>query len=354
MTTADPRVEQRPSWPRRIAGLLLADRVVLLAVLLVVLLVWMRLLSEGGYLTAAYDLPYLAATLDAVVPLCLLGLAEFVVMVSGRGGIDLSVGSMVSLVGMAFGFLVGRWGWPVLPAILVAIGCGGVLGAVNGLLVAYLRFPALIATLATYYGYGSLALLSTNAAPISTRPVQDLSALTRSVEFGGGIGIPLQVFTFLLPSAVLIWLLVNRTTYGRRLYAVGTNETAARFASLDVASVRFRAYLLSGLLSGVAGVVTVAQFASARPDAGSAGNGMALPAITIAVLGGVAIAGGIGRVGGVLVAALLVVWLNAGILLAFEGSVGSQYQLAALGLLLVASALLNRVTVRRVASGRRT
>ena len=100
-------------------------------------------------------------------------------------------------------------------------------------------------------------------------------------------------------------------------------------------------------------MVTVAQFASARPDAGSAGNGMALPAITIAVLGGVAIAGGIGRVGGVIVAALLVVWLNAGILLAFEGSVGSQYQLAALGLLLVASALLNRVTVRRVATGRR-
>jgi predicted ABC-type sugar transport system permease subunit len=75
----------------------------------------------------------------------------------------------------------------------------------------------------------------------------------------------------------------------------------------------------------VVAVITAAQFASARPDAGTVGNGMALPAITIAVLGGVAIAGGVGRVAGVLVAALLIVWLNAGILLYFEGSQGSQY-----------------------------
>lgn len=339
---------------RRATERLLTDRVALLAVLLAVLLVWMSVLSAQGYLTAPYDLPYLGATLDNVVPLCLLGLAEFVVMVSGRGGIDLSVGSMVSVVGMAFGFMVGRWGWPVLPSVVAALLVGAALGAVNGVLVAYLRFPALIATLATYYGYGSLALVSTNAAPISNRPVQELAGLTSSVPVFGDVSVPLQVFTFLLPSAVLVWLLVNRTSYGRRLYAVGTNETAARFANLNVASVRFRAYLLSGVLSGVAGVVTVAQFASARPDAGSTGNGMALPAITIAVLGGVAIAGGIGRVGGVLVAALLVVWLNAGILLAFEGSEGGQYQLAALGILLIASALLNVLTVRRVAGGRGT
>ncbi|MGH3659709.1 MAG: ABC transporter permease, partial [Micromonosporaceae bacterium] len=106
-------------------------------------------------------------------------------------------------------------------------------------------------------------------------------------------------------------------------------------------------FLLSGVLSAVVAMVTVAQFASARPDAGTVGNGMALPAITIAVLGGVAISGGIGRVGGVVVAALLVVWLNAGILLAFEGSQGSQYQLFALGAVLVASALLNTYMLRR-------
>ena len=270
-----------------------------------------------------------------MVPLCLLALAELVVIVSGRGGIDLSVGSIVSLSGMVFGFMVGQWHWPVLPALVATVAVGAVLGAINGLLIAYLGFPALIATLATYYAYGAVALLMNNNAPISTKPIQDLHAITRAISIpllGDSIpDLPLQVATFLLPVVVVVWLLVNRTVYGRKLYAVGTNDVAARFANIPVRRSRLLAYLVSGLLSGIVAVVTVAQFASARPDAGSVGNGMALPAITIAVLGGVAITGGVGRVAGVILAALLVVWLNAGILLAFEGSDGSQFQLFALG-----------------------
>ena len=325
---------------------LLEDRVALLTVLLVVLVAWFFALSAGGYLVAPYDFSYMASALESMVPLAILGLAQLLVIVSGRGGIDLSVGAMVSLVGMAFGFAYGQWGWPFLPALALALAAGVVLGAVNGLLVAYLRVPALIATLATYYAYSSLALISNDNAPISTRPLQDLNSITHAVQLGG-LAVPRQVFTFLVPVAVLIWLLVNRAPYGRRLYAVGTNEVAARYASLDVARVRFGAYTLSGLLSAVVAVITAAQFASARPDAGTVGNGMALPAITIAVLGGVAIAGGVGRVGGVLVAALLIVWLNAGILLYFEGSQGSQYQLFALGAVLLVSALFNALVLRR-------
>ena len=265
--------------------------------------------SAGGYLVAPYDLSYMASPWS-MVPLAMLGLAELLVILSGRGGIDLSVGAIVSLSGMVFGFAYGEWGWPLLPALALALAAGVVLGAVNGLLVAYLRVPALIATLATYYAYSSLALISNDNAPISTRPLQDLNSITRSLDLGG-LAVPRQVFTFLLPVAVVIWLLVNRAPYGRRLYAVGTNEVAARYASLDVARVRFTAYTLSGLLSAVVAVITAAQFASARPDAGTVGNGMALPAITIAVLGGVAIAGGVGR-GRCSSPALLIVWLNAG------------------------------------------
>jgi ribose/xylose/arabinose/galactoside ABC-type transport system permease subunit len=328
-----------------LARSLLEDRVALLVILLVVVLVWFLVLSAGGYLVAPYDLDYMASALESMVPLAILGLAQLLVIVSGRGGIDLSVGAMVSLVGMVFGFAYGMWEWPFLPALLLALAAGVVLGAVNGFLVAYLQVPALIATLATYYAYSSLALISNDNAPISTRPLQDLNSITHSVQLG--LAIPRQVFTFLLPVAVVIWLLVNRAPYGRRLYAVGTNEVAARYASLDVARVRFGAYTLSGLLSAVVAVITAAQFASARPDAGTVGNGMALPAITIAVLGGVAIAGGVGRVAGVLVAALLIVWLNAGILLYFEGSQGSQYQLFALGAVLLVSALFNALVLRR-------
>lgn len=344
------RSSSRPSRWRRVTDLVLTERVPLLVVLLVLVVVWFYVLGQQGYLVALYDTDYLASALDTLVPLCLLAFAELLVIVSGRGGIDLSVGSMVSLSGMAFGAMIGLWHWPVLPAILVTVAVGAALGAINGLLVAQLGFPALIATLATYYAFGSLALLSHKNAPISTKPVQDVHSLTRSVSLPLGDSVPdlpLQVLTFLLPVAVVVWLLVNRTPYGRRLYAIGTNDIAARFANIDVRRSRFLAYVASGLLSGIVAVVIVAQFASARPDAGNVGNGMALPAITIAVLGGVAIAGGIGRVAGVIIAGLLVVWLNAGILLAFQGSEGSVYQLFALGALLVLSALLNAYSLRR-------
>lgn len=347
---ATPTPGRTPAW-RRALDLILAERVALLSVLLVVVVVWFWVLGRQGYLVAPYDIDYLASALETLVPLCLLALAEMIVIVSGRGGIDLSVGSMVSLSGMAFGAMIGLWGWPILPALVVTLLVGAALGALNGVLVAYLGFPALIATLATYYAYGAIALLSHNNAPISTKPVQDAHSLTQSVQLPlvGDVvpDLPLQVMTFLLPVALVAWLMVNRTAYGRRLYAIGTNDVAARFANIPVRRSRFVAYVVSGLLSGFVGVVTVAQFASARPDAGSVGSGMALPAITIAVLGGVAISGGIGRVAGVIIAALLVVWLNAGILLAFEGSDGSQFQLFALGALLVLSALLNAYSVRR-------
>ena len=363
-TTTDMRPGQAPDGrggrPRDGEGLgakalriILTERVALLAILLAVVLIWMKYLDYSGYLVAPYDRSYLASALETMVPLCLLALAELVVIISGRGGIDLSVGSIVSLAGMVFGSLVGKWDVPLLLALVVTVLVGGLLGALNGVLVAYLRFPALIATLATFYVYSSLALVSNSNAPISTKAIQDTHTLTRDVHVLGLSflpPIPLQFLTFLLPCALITWLVVNRFTYGRKLYAVGTNDIAARFASLSVSGVRFRAYVLSGLLSGVVAVVTVAQFASARPDAGTVGNGMALPAITIAVLGGVAISGGVGRVGGVIAAALLIVGLNAGILLMFEGSQGSQYQLLALGIVLVGSALLNAVTMRRYGS----
>ena len=124
------------------------------------------------------------------------------------------------------------------------------------------------------------------------------------------------MFTFLLPTAVVVWLLLARTTYGRRLYAIGTNDVAARVVGHRRRRARFTAYVLAGVSPVWSRSSPSAQFASARPDAGIAGNGMALPAITIAVLGGVAITGGIGRVAGVVLATLLIVWLNAGILLA--------------------------------------
>jgi ribose/xylose/arabinose/galactoside ABC-type transport system permease subunit len=360
--TAPAPAPQRADAPReegvpaRILRVLLTQRIALLAVLIVVVVVWFFVLDAGGYLTAPYDFDYMSASLINAVPLAMLGLAELLVILSGRGGIDLSVGAIVSLAGMVFGFAYGEWGWSLWSAILLTALFGAACGALNGFLVAYVGFPALIATLATFYAYKSLAIVINDQSPISTPPIQQLFSITRSVELpliGQYVPlIPLGLFTFLLPTIVVVWVLLARSSYGRRLYGIGTNDVAARWAGLPVRATRFKAYTYAGLISGLVAVVTVAQFASARPDAGVSGNGMALPAITIAVLGGVAITGGIGRVAGVVLATLLIVWLNAGILLAFIGNEGSQYQLLALGAVLIFAALLNGLTQRRYGGSR--
>ena len=356
--TPTPRPERTGDpWYAVLLRALLTQRIVLLAVLIVIVVVVFMLMDSGGYLTAPFDSDSMAAALINAVPLAMLGFAEMIVILSGRGGIDLSVGANVSLTSMVFGFAFGQWNWPLWLSIILAIICGGVLGAVNGFLVAYIGFPALIATLATYYAYKSLAVIINNQRPISTDPIQNLYDQTAASVSLPAIGdyfpdIPVGIFLFLIPTMVIVWLLLARTTYGRRIYAVGTNDIAARWSTIDVRSSRFKAYVISGLISGLVAVVTVGQFASARPDAGTGGNGMALPAITIAVLGGVAITGGIGRVAGVVLATLLIVWLNTGILLAFEGNDGAQYQLLALGVVLVFSALLNGFAVRRYGGAR--
>ncbi len=335
----------------RLMRAILTQRVVLLAILVVVVVITMTILDGAGLMAGPYNADYLASSLINAVPLVMLGLAQLVVIVSGRGGIDLSVGAIVSLVSMAFGFMYGTWGMSLWVSIVGSVAIGAVLGAVNGFLVAYLGFPPLIATLATYYAYRSTAIVIHDQKPISTPPIQDLYSLSRSVEIpviGQNIpNIPLGLFIFLLPTVVVVWYLLNRTPYGRRLYGIGTNDTAAEWAGLDVAKTRLLAYLVSGTISGLVAVVTVSQFASARPDAGDSGSGMALPSITIAVLAGVAITGGIGRVSGVVLATVLVLWLNAGILLLFVGNFGSQLQSLALGLILVFAALLNGYTTRR-------
>jgi len=351
-----PSADRSPGLLSRGVRALLTQRIVLLAALLVVVLVWMTALDLGGYLTGAYDSDYLAGALVDAVPLCLLALGELVVIVSGRGGIDLSIGAMVSLTGMVFGFAYGRWGWSLWAAIVLAVVVGALLGAINGFMVAYLRFPALIATLASYYAYKSLALVLTNSSPISDRRIAELYSITRPVEIpvvGSGLpDVPLGVFTFLVPAVVVVWLLTTRTTYGRRLFAIGTNDVAAEWSGLDVRRTRFLAYLAAGVVAGLVAVYVSAQFASARPDAGTTGNGLALPAITVAVLGGVAITGGIGRVAGVVLATILITWLNAGILLAFTGNDGTQFQLLALGTVLIFAALLNGITTRRYGGAR--
>lgn len=333
----------------RLSRRFLTDRVALLSLLVVAMLAFFSILSNAGALNAPFNVSYLFSSLMSLVPVALLALAQMFVIMSGRSGIDLSVGGMVSLGGMLFGWLVGPEQWPVLAAALITLFAAMLMGLLNGYLVSYLGFPPLIATLATSYVFGSVAMLSNDRAPFSDERIAATNVLTRRIEIVDGVAIPAHVLTILLPCILIAWFALAKTRWGKSLYAVGTNDVAAKYATQPVKATRASAYVAAGLLCGVAAIVNVAEFASARPDAGTAGNGMALPAITIAVLGGAAVAGGVGRVGGTALAALLITWLNAAILISFQGSMGPRLQLLALGLVLLGAVLLNSYANRRYA-----
>ena len=345
---------RRQDWKR----LILTNRTILMVALLIIVIVLFSSLSTAGLTLGSYNADYLAFSAINLVPMGMLAIAELFVIVSGGGGIDLSVGSVVTLAGMLFGFMYGVWNWPLPVALVLTVLFGSFCGLVNGVLVAYAGYPPLIVTLATYYAMWSIALTVNDQKPISTPPIQGMYEYSKKVELPAWFGgqslplIPLGIFLFLIPTIIIVWVLVEKTTYGKRLYAIGTNDVAASWAGINVKRTRAAAYVASGTIAGLVAIVTVSQFASARPDSGISGNGMALPAITIAVLGGVAIFGGIGTVLGVILAAMVITWLNAGILLAFQGNLSGQIQLLALGILLIGSALLNGFTNRRFAGAR--
>jgi ribose/xylose/arabinose/galactoside ABC-type transport system permease subunit len=293
----------------------------------------------------------------------LLAIGETLVILSGGGGIDLSVGSMLSLSGMVLGILNIVLGVNIWIAVAGAVLAGLLLGAINGFFVSVVRIPPLIVTLATFYGYAAVALQVTNTRPLpdATRPtlpqsfpqafivlgngnVQDISWLAWIPKINGQ-GIPFQLLFLFIPVALLSIFMLRRTIAGRYLYGVGTNALAARFAAIGVWTVRFWAYAAAGLLAGIAAVVQTALSASATPDVGAPMN---LQAITIAVLGGVSIMGGEGAILDVVLAALIVIFLYNGLGLQLGNQAG-VWQPFALGVLLIGSVLFNEFIRRRFA-----
>jgi ribose/xylose/arabinose/galactoside ABC-type transport system permease subunit len=266
----------------------------------------------------------------------LLALGQTLVFVSGRGGIDLSVGSMLSLAGVFFATLVVTLGVPMPLAVAAALAFGLLLGAVNGVLVTVVGMPPFIATLSTLYVYSSLALFWTDGKPIDGFP-EAFGVLGQ----GTILGVPNQVLLVLAPVALLLGYVWSSTVFGRSIFFIGINDTAARLSGINVRRVRVAVYAISGVLAAAGAIVTASWLLSARPDAG---QGAELQAITVAVLGGAAITGGAGSLGGTMLALLLVTMIAFGLQLA---GVNATYQLAILGLLLLVTVALNQIILRQ-------
>jgi len=264
------------------------------------------------------------------VELGLLAIALTPVIVSG--GIDLSVGALLGLSAVAFGWLWRDQGLPVGVAAAFALVVGAAGGTLNGLFVTRLRLPPLIVTLGSLALFRGLAKGLTGGTETYTGFPESFLALGQ----GYWAGVPLQ-FPIFVMVAVGYWLFLHRTIYGRAIFAIGFSPEGARYAGIPVDRRVFVLYLLSGLSAALAGIIYVAHLGQAKADAGT---GYELSAITAVVLGGTTISGGRGSIVGTVLGLLVIAVLDNGLLLA---DLPRELAGTLTGVLLLATIAIDRV-----------
>jgi len=275
--------------------------------------------------------PNLFEVVRLSVELGLIAIALTPVLVTG--GIDLSVGALLGLSAVVFGMTHQDWHLPIAAAMAAALMTGVLGGALNGAVVATLSAPPLIVTL------GTLSLFRGIAEGITHAAVNYSGFSPGFLALGQGYIanlVPMQVPVLIL-TAVAFAFLLHRSVIGRAWYAIGLNVAGARYAGIPVARRNGIAYLLSGLMSGVAGIIYVAHLGQARADAGS---GYELDAITAVVLGGTSVFGGVGSIGGTILGLLVLAVLKNGLSLA---ALPSESIGILTGTLLVATIAVDRV-----------
>ena len=236
----------------------------------------------------------------------IVALGQAMVMITG--GIDLSAGSVWGLTAVSTAALMAQ-GWPTPLAVGAGLGIAAVFGLFNGLCVTKLRMPPFVPTLATMSIARALALVITRGKSINDfRPEGDLF-----FGLGGGdtFGLP-NPFLLFLVLVVVVWIVLDRTVFGRQLYAVGGNEKAAKLSGLEVDRLKLAVYVISAVLAGLAGVVEVSYLSSAIANQGL---GKELSVIAAAVIGGTALTGGEGTVLGIFVGTVILEVLRNGLVL---------------------------------------
>jgi ribose/xylose/arabinose/galactoside ABC-type transport system permease subunit len=307
----------------------LQGRALFLSALLLVVIAVAAALSP--FFLQESTLPYL---LHYVPVIGLLGMGQTLIILAGGPGIDLSAGSMLSVVGVAVATLIAGGLDPYL-ASLSGLVLGGALGGVNGVLITRIGIPSLIATLATMFLYGGLAVALTEGRPIAGMP-QGFGWLGQGTSFG----LPNQFVFVFLPVAIALHVVLTRTQIGSHIVATGNDDRAAHLLGIGIARLRLALYVLNGVLAALAAITTLSWFLAARPDAG---KGLELLAITVAVLGGTNIFGGQGGIPGTVLAVLIVTTMQTGLQLA---NIQPAWQLGAIGVLLIGSIVFNAMIAR--------
>ncbi|PKH27002.1 sugar ABC transporter permease [Enterobacterales bacterium CwR94] len=339
--TAKPAAQAGASKGTNLARLLLEGRafIALLVIIAVFSFLSPNYFSGSNFLTMASHV--------AIFGLPAIGM----LLVILNGGIDLSVGSTLGLAGVCAGFMMQGINLealgvvlylPVWAVAILTLVVGALVGLVNGVLIAWFRVPAFVATLGTMYVARGIALLMTNGLTYNKLSGSETLGNTGFdwLGFNRLFNVPIGVVV-LLAVALLCGFLLSRTAFGRWLYASGGNERAADLSGVPVKRVKISVYVLSGVCAAMAGLVLASQLTSAGPTAGTTYE---LTAIAAVVIGGAALTGGRGNVRGTLLGAFVIGFLSDGLVII---GVSAYWQTVFTGAVIVLAVLLNTLQYGR-------
>lgn len=241
-----------------------------------------------------------------------------------KAGIDLSVGSIVGLTGVVTAQLMVA-GMPIFISIILGLLIGVIAGLINGFVIAYGNLPPFIATLGMMGIARGAAFLLSEGKPVSGLP-REFGYL------GGGtiLNIPVPVVIMVIVAIISV-LILSKTRFGRRVYAIGSNESAAFLSGINVKRTKVYIYAISGLFAGLAGIILTSRLISAQP---SAGTSYELDAIAAVVIGGASTMGGIGTIGGTVIGAFVMGVLRNGLNIM---NVSPFWQQIAIGIVIIAA-----------------
>lgn len=239
------------------------------------------------------------------------------------GGIDLSIGSQVTLVNIVCAWLMAKAGWNPVAACALGLALTLVVGFMNGWIIANIKMPPLIVTLATMTSLEGVAYIISDGLPIFGFP-KAFSFLGQG--YVGPIPVPVIIMVLILSAGAFM---LNKTYFGRHFYAVGGNEEASVLSGISVKRIKYLAYTLSGLFAGLAGIVMLSRTNSGQAVAG---KGFEFDVLTAVVLGGVSVNGGVGKISQVVAGVLIIGILSNGLVLL---NVSTYWQMVVKGIVLM-------------------
>ena len=252
------------------------------------------------------------------------------------GGIDLSVGAVVCFVGIFLGMCL-RAGVSLGVSVIMCLVCGAIIGLINGLLISYGKVPAFIATLGTMMAVRGMAQIINGGQAISGITM-DLAVIMKTKFFGV---IPIGVL-YVVVLYVIMCFVLYYTKFGRNIYAIGGNEHAARLSGVKVRRVEVLVYILGGVFAAFAGVMLLSRLLYADP---SAGNSYEMDAIAAAVIGGISMSGGKGKLQNTVVGAIILATLTNGLQIL---NVPTYYQTVITGLVVIVAVFADKRKERKL------